>query len=469
MGKKFKFSISLSSRKRKIIAYVLAITTFTAVFFQFSPLSSAQAKTNPDHKIDICHATSSHTNPYTTNNVDKNSTVQGHDLHNGPIWYEGITGNWGDIIPPYAYYELEIVGSHEECPNSASSYDFVWLPGKTCIREVNFQGFKFYKYAYPNTVDDYGWVEYQYPGKNWTTQGQAIWNNGCEIPYEQCSVTEESIGQWSDWTVDPNDPSQEFKVRVISQLDSEDNSIVCSSEEEREYRDVVCYSTIRSFGEWSDWMQDPNDHTQEYRERWVYIVDSKDGETECADPVLQKQYQYIPCSSTYRVFGEWSDWMIDPSDDTQEYRTREAKAVDSKDSELVCAGPITQTETRDIEQEYEMCTLTNTVYGEWSEWTLDPEDDTQEFRTRTVIVYDAEDSEFVCNEDVEIEYRDIEEEGEVLGTTDEKDTGEVLGTSVVPADTAGGSINPMIALIEFSLVILTGISFIYLGKKELHI
>jgi hypothetical protein len=116
-----------------------------------------------------------------------------------------------------------------------------------------------------------------------------------------------------------------------------------------------------------------------------------------------------------------------------------------------------------------MCTLTNTVYGEWSEWTLDPEDDTQEFRTRTVIVYDAEDSEFVCNEDVEIEYRDIEEEGEVLGTTDEKDTGEVLGTSVVPADTAGGSINPMIALIEFSLVILTGISFIYLGKKELHI
>lgn len=30
--------------------------------------------------------------------------------------------------------------------------------------------------------DVYGWVTHAYPGNNWDTAGQAIWNNGCEIP-----------------------------------------------------------------------------------------------------------------------------------------------------------------------------------------------------------------------------------------------------------------------------------------------
>ena len=79
-----------------------------------------------EDKVTICHSTSSHSNPYITNNPDKSADVSGHDGHNGPVWYPGIGTTWGDIIPPFAYI------------------------GGT------------------------------YPGKNWDTTGQAIWNSGCQ-------------------------------------------------------------------------------------------------------------------------------------------------------------------------------------------------------------------------------------------------------------------------------------------------
>ncbi|HEX7017983.1 MAG TPA: hypothetical protein VF209_03695, partial [Patescibacteria group bacterium] len=96
---------------------------------------SAQ-NSDPQNKIRICHATDSHTNPYTNPEVDQdavdgdlgNDRGQGdHYLeHNGPVWAPGIADHsWGDIIPP-------IAGVHE--------------------------------------------------GKNWTAQGQAFWNNNCHIP-----------------------------------------------------------------------------------------------------------------------------------------------------------------------------------------------------------------------------------------------------------------------------------------------
>lgn len=89
-----------------------------------------------DPKVRICHATDSHTNPYTNPEVDQdsvdgdsgNDNGQGdHYLeHNGPVWHEGIDDHsWGDIIPP-------IDGVHA--------------------------------------------------GKNWTDEGQAFWNNQCNKP-----------------------------------------------------------------------------------------------------------------------------------------------------------------------------------------------------------------------------------------------------------------------------------------------
>ncbi|MFA5024974.1 MAG: choice-of-anchor K domain-containing protein [Candidatus Shapirobacteria bacterium] len=81
-----------------------------------------------ESKIDICHASDSHSNPYIVNQPNKSGDVSGHANHTGPIWYPGITVSWGDIIPPFAYI------------------------GGT------------------------------FPGLNWTTEGQAIYNNDCNLP-----------------------------------------------------------------------------------------------------------------------------------------------------------------------------------------------------------------------------------------------------------------------------------------------
>jgi hypothetical protein len=86
------------------------------------------------HQV-ICHRTNSNTNPYVVINPDINSIVikkSGHDSHNGPVWDPTLKDQhikWGDIIPP-----------------------FDWDDGE------------------------------HYDGKNWTAEGIAIWENGCQIP-----------------------------------------------------------------------------------------------------------------------------------------------------------------------------------------------------------------------------------------------------------------------------------------------
>lgn len=66
-----------------------------------------------DHKVNICHATSSTTNPYVAITVAQSSVAElhnhlihgnGHGLHEGPVFdsekiYKG-NDKWGDIIPP---------------------------------------------------------------------------------------------------------------------------------------------------------------------------------------------------------------------------------------------------------------------------------------------------------------------------------------------------------------------------------
>jgi hypothetical protein len=82
-------------------------------------------------KIDICHASRSHSNPYIINHPNKSGDVSGHAGHTGPIWYPGITVSWGDIIPPFDYLDNGVVKN--------------------------------------------------FIGLNWTTEGQAVYNNGCNF------------------------------------------------------------------------------------------------------------------------------------------------------------------------------------------------------------------------------------------------------------------------------------------------
>lgn len=215
--------------KGKLIAFLLPVVYVFALLLVVSP-SSVYA--HDGDKIRICHSTSSHSNPYTSNNVDKNATVAGHDLHNGDIWYSGIKGNWGDIIPPYSYTVNEVVGTHKECPTSNSAYGR-WEYGKTCQKTFG----RDTKFAYPVDVDVYGDVTHQYAGKNWTLQGQAIWNNNCNIPYVQCSKTALvpwSYGLWSNWSIDSEDESLLSRVRTITPVDFYNYFVTCPSYQDKE-------------------------------------------------------------------------------------------------------------------------------------------------------------------------------------------------------------------------------------------
>lgn len=118
------------------------------------------------------------------------------------------------------------------------------------------------------------------------------------------------------------------------------------------------------------------------------------------------------------------------------------------------------------------CTYTTAVEGEWSTWEVDPDDDTQEFRTRVISTVDELDNSIVCESETETEYRDIEEEdtpdgeGDVLGESDE-DTGEVLGTSTVVLAETGPSSNVLIYIVEAILLALTSLSFVFFRKEYL--
>ncbi len=114
-----------SPRSRLIAAACLGIN-----FLAFGLAGSTPASAAPEDKITICHAVSSITNPYSEQTVNANSIVNGngHGDHAGPVFPAvDSDGNWGDIIPPFRH------------------------SGGT------------------------------FPGVNWTSDGQAILNGGCEV------------------------------------------------------------------------------------------------------------------------------------------------------------------------------------------------------------------------------------------------------------------------------------------------
>lgn len=83
--------------------------------------------TETDQKVTLCHATNSDSNPYVPITIDDNGTLDGHDGHTGPIWDPTLKAqhiSWGDIIPPFG----------------------------------------------------------DFPGMNWTAEGQAILAAGCTVP-----------------------------------------------------------------------------------------------------------------------------------------------------------------------------------------------------------------------------------------------------------------------------------------------
>jgi hypothetical protein len=96
----------------------------------FVALQSAASEPN-EKKVRICHASSSETNPYASEEpaIENNGDLHGGHLdHIGPVF---PAKDWGDIIPPYTYVDAN---------------------GQTQV----------------------------FPGYNWSPEGQAIWENDCD-------------------------------------------------------------------------------------------------------------------------------------------------------------------------------------------------------------------------------------------------------------------------------------------------
>lgn len=93
---------------------------------------------NAGSHVTICHRTGSHSNPYVQISPDVSGVFHGHySQHNENAIFPNTAadGKWGDIIPPFTYRGTA------------------------------------------------------YAGLNWTDQGQAIWNNGCQAPSGGATTT----------------------------------------------------------------------------------------------------------------------------------------------------------------------------------------------------------------------------------------------------------------------------------------
>ena len=158
--------------KGKTIAFLVLSAFIYGLFLFIGPRDFVIAES--EHKVTICHATASETNPYNEISVDKNSTAQGHDSHSG------------DIIPPFTYYEWgKVVPTEWVCPKGYSPSS-ITCPGKC------------YKDSQPgnaskceNKIEREDWIPYNYLGLNYDALGQAILANNCVIPpaEEDCPTT----------------------------------------------------------------------------------------------------------------------------------------------------------------------------------------------------------------------------------------------------------------------------------------
>lgn len=130
------------------------IVTSSVLLLTIAHFSAASLKATDNFavngKVSICHATASSTNPYVQEdpNISNNGDLDGGHLnHTGPVY---PASNWGDIIPPYTF---------TYCADGGYT-----LIGSICEK---------------NSKPDEAPMIFLYNGLNWTTAGQAIYNNQC--------------------------------------------------------------------------------------------------------------------------------------------------------------------------------------------------------------------------------------------------------------------------------------------------
>jgi hypothetical protein len=123
--------------RRAVALSAAAVLAASGVGFIASTAQASGGGT--DHTVTYCHRRNSETNPYGPKPITTDKAAvfsKGHDGHTGPVFQPGMKADkdkWGDIIPPFDYVDNKGVTRH-------------------------------------------------YDGMNWTAQGQAILENGCQVP-----------------------------------------------------------------------------------------------------------------------------------------------------------------------------------------------------------------------------------------------------------------------------------------------
>lgn len=91
---------------RRLTAVGFVLLGLTMVLGAAFDRSAQATKPEPEHKVMLCHATSSRSNPYVLIEVDAASVqFDGHDGHDGPVFSADLPEHepWGDVIPPFDY------------------------------------------------------------------------------------------------------------------------------------------------------------------------------------------------------------------------------------------------------------------------------------------------------------------------------------------------------------------------------
>jgi len=95
------------NRRSRIAALAGGVAALAGVAMMLGVALPAGATPGDPHKVTLCHATASTSNPYVVITVDVASVLgdHGHGGHTGPVFSPdlGKHVSWGDIIPAFDY------------------------------------------------------------------------------------------------------------------------------------------------------------------------------------------------------------------------------------------------------------------------------------------------------------------------------------------------------------------------------
>lgn len=291
--------------KDKLLSFVVLPSIMFALFLAFSPVGGVNAKVEEVHKIKLCHATSAVSNPYgpKTEEIDDDAILtSGHDGHNGPVWNSTMTNDddWGDIIPPFPYGDGQ-----------------------------------------------------SYPGKNWTTEGQAIWNNNCQPVVEPIR--------------------SDFNLTSMCKPSATEGSLRVRNQSDLDYPYVLkLYKTSTEFSGTAPantdtlvtvpWTASNN--------TWILEIAGFSFTKAIGNNALCEP-QYEKCSVTTTSYGDWSQWEIDNENESKLVRIRPITYYDSVETEYVC-----DTGTGKESMDRPLCQYEGATYAD--EELCVPEDDEPE-------------------------------------------------------------------------------------------